>query len=246
MALIGSGSMTNLHNLLYVSVNSCVFEHSLSFRKRKVAVIFFIVKLLMELDPSAAFTESHQRLSVSAECFFIHALVNSFTVVHTAVNHSSTEQPAHKVQTERRRGSTADLHSDDIKHLRHSWPSLQTQPSVKVLHKHQTFPQKLPDLSLQERWFKPSSFTKGNLIVREKKKAKNVNAEFNYRSLRYLNVRFQTKGACDGMKNSSRFQWHINTACYWENNDGSVSDHLQMFTSYFHHHPPDSRSFHEE
>lgn len=75
MALIGSGSMTNLHNLLYVSVNSCVFEHSLSFRKRKVAVIFFIVKLLMELDPSAAFTESHQRLSVSAECLqtvFLH------------------------------------------------------------------------------------------------------------------------------------------------------------------------------
>lgn len=122
MALIGSGSTTNLHNLysdLYVSVNSCVFEHSLSFRKRKVAVIFFIMKLLMELDPSAAFTESHQ-LSVCRPCFFIHALVNSFTVVHTAVNHSSTEQPAHKAQAERRRGSTADLHSDDIKHLRHS------------------------------------------------------------------------------------------------------------------------------
>lgn len=51
-----------------------------------------------------------------------------------------------------------------------------------------------------------SSFTKGNLIVCEKKKAKNVNAEFNYRSLRYLNVWFLTKGARDGMKNGGKTQ----------------------------------------
>lgn len=123
-----------------------------------------------------------QRLSISTECLqtvFLHTLARKQFHSHSYSSKSQQHKhPAHKTQTERRSGSTAAVRTrGSAASVWSSWTAFRQHqtPVVFVLtwwspakntavselgestqQTHQTFPQKIPDLSLQKRQCKPS------------------------------------------------------------------------------------------